>query len=190
MMRSRVTLGDLVCGFIGKILQISWIRYRLVEYAKKRPFTHIGRAPDDIYMKRYWLFNQRWRIPFLPAIRIHHIMQADEERELHDHPFDFRSFLLAGNYTEVDLMGNYNCLDQGDTYHSRAERFHRITSVSRGGVHTLVICGRKRNVWGFLVYRTAMDVMDMDLAAPKKIHHKLHDTGMRLFTEEEVNGRG
>lgn len=187
MSRNGRSFGDILCGLIARILAHHWVRYRLVAYAKKRPFSHIGKSPTEIYMRRYWLFNKRWRIPFLPAIRIHHIMLPDDERELHDHPFDFRSFIIAGEYVEVDLMGNYHIHEQGTTYFSRAERFHRITQVSRGGVHTLVICGRKGNVWGFLAYAAAQDVLEYQFLTPKKIHHRDHDNGMRLFTEEEVN---
>jgi hypothetical protein len=55
--------------------------------------SHIG--PEGSYMRRFI-----FRHPF-GTVRLHNILRSDEDRHLHDHPFDFTSFLLSGGYTET-----------------------------------------------------------------------------------------
>jgi hypothetical protein len=52
--------------------------------------SHIG--PGGSYMRRY-IFRTPWF-----TLRLHHILRSDDDRHLHDHPFDFTSFLLTGGY--------------------------------------------------------------------------------------------
>lgn len=47
-----------------------------------------------VYMRR-WILHT----PF-GDLRLHHILRSDHDRDLHDHPFDFWTFLLTGGYTE------------------------------------------------------------------------------------------
>ena len=68
---------------------------RLIAYAKKRPYHHLGS-----YMLRYWLKDpgedcKTW------GARIHHIKRSDHDRCLHDHPWPNTSVVLAGGYWEV-----------------------------------------------------------------------------------------
>jgi hypothetical protein len=39
------------------------------------------------------------RAPF-GQLRVHHFFRSDEDRELHDHPWAFVTFILSGGYTE------------------------------------------------------------------------------------------
>lgn len=126
----------------------------LIRNAMKRPYIHL-----DGYMHRWWLLPgaaareqaPKW-LRWCPiSIRIHHILTPDSGRHLHDHPFDFRTVVLRGWYVEQDVMGNLRLYEQGDSYGSRAERFHRITAVSPGGAWTMFICLGYRGTWGFLV---------------------------------------
>jgi hypothetical protein len=129
----------------------------LINRAKKTPYFHL-----DGYMRRWWLLP-RWLIgadqygnPFprawLPiSARVHHILRADNERELHDHPFDYRTIILKGWYVEEDIFGELHYRGTGDTVANRAQTFHRIATVSPGGVWTLFIISRRINRWGFLV---------------------------------------
>jgi hypothetical protein len=55
----------------------------------------IGAKHINDYMHR-WLVRTPWF-----TLRIHHILRSDNERDLHDHPFDFTSFIFKGSYTEV-----------------------------------------------------------------------------------------
>ena len=129
----------------------------IIWYAKRRPFLHLGG-----YMHRYWCMPRclLHRIngalePFyavLPfTIRVHHILRADADPYLHDHPWNWRTVILRGWYEEEDVFGTRWVRMAGDTRKASAETFHRITRVSSGGVWTLFIMGRWRNRWGFMV---------------------------------------
>ena len=140
----------------------------------------------QMYMGRWWLFNPYSRQTHKPALwwcprsfRIHHIMRPDEDRDLHDHPWNARTIILRGWYTEqrpagaewkkavlagmvskpaqkwVDWVMNDACewikRDQGDTASLNHGEYHRIAQVSPGGVITLFITSKWRGDWGFLV---------------------------------------
>jgi hypothetical protein len=49
----------------------------------------------DLYMRRWWL-----ELPNGDTFRVHNIVRSDADCDLHDHPFDFDSFLW-GEYTEI-----------------------------------------------------------------------------------------
>jgi hypothetical protein len=131
-------------------------------------------------MARWWLFNGwgdarqkllAW-VPF--SMRVHYIATADEDRELHDHPWPARTFILKGWYREIRLVdptrlevtrdigdhppGTYfrggdqvEFLRQaGDTATLDFEEFHRITEISEGGVYTLFVSWGWAGDWGFL----------------------------------------
>ncbi len=120
--------------------------------------SHIG--PNGSYMRRWIL-----RTPF-GMLRLHHILRSDTDRHLHDHPFDFVSFLLTGGYHEAvpcphcDRFdgtndGCYRCKEGLKTQYwprfsvvrKRAEDLHRLTLDKP--IWTLVFSGLKRREWGF-----------------------------------------
>lgn len=97
---------------------------------------------------------------------------------LHNHPWNARTIILRGFYTEkrlvkgdvreealIDLRqsGLHEEVVQaarvtetitrqaGDTAALRFGEYHRISEVSEDGVYTLFISGKWRGVWGFLV---------------------------------------
>lgn len=131
-------------------------------------------------MARWWLFNgwgesRQKALPWLPfSARIHFIATADEDRELHDHPWPARTIILKGWYRETRLvnpehtvngvpepgypMGEYFTGGEqveftrrpGDTSTLDFCEFHRITEISEGGVYTLFISWPWAGDWGFL----------------------------------------
>lgn len=132
----------------------------LIKFAQWRGPTKYG---GHIYGHDGELYMQRWKIldsDFL-NIRVHHIVRRDEDRHLHDHPWNWASLVLRGGYIEelpaelrptfsgdkevtwfrVRLAGSF-CL-------RRALDRHRIASV-RPGTYTLFITGPKINWWGFV----------------------------------------
>lgn len=139
----------------------------LIRRAMKTPFTHL---PG--YMNRYWLFNAydskdgkpATPISWLPSIRVHHILRPDEDRHLHDHPWDARTIILKGGYVEEKLCAYGVAADgqfyertapsirlPGDTTPIRFGEFHSIMTVPEAGAWTMFITFRYRGVWGFLV---------------------------------------
>lgn len=113
--------------------------------------SHIG-SPGNIYMKRFILL-----LPWGATIRLHGIMRSDDDRHLHDHPFDFVSLLLTGGYFETapldGLTSNADTLramrfwPRFSVLRRRAEDLHALT-LDRP-VWTLVYAGPKRREWGF-----------------------------------------
>ena len=84
------------------------------------------------------------------AIRLHCIVNADRDRDLHNHPFDFDSLILAGWYFE-NVIDGFKINMEGYWNHGRAGTFHRIAVVPAGGVWTLFFMTKNSNDWGFLV---------------------------------------
>lgn len=129
---------------------MSWLLRR----AQKRPFEHL-----DGYMNRWWLVEPGSILAlFLPVMRFHEILRPDADRHPHDHPWSFRSIVLRGAYVEErlvsDELGGYKswlARRAGSTYRMAFGDYHRISTVSHGGVLTLCILGKKQDTWGFLV---------------------------------------
>ena len=142
--------------FVARIVALPPIAEYLIRRAKRTPYFDL---PG--YMNRWWLFNPFQKrngvksvpYPRLPSIRVHHILRADLNRHLHDHPWDARSIILKGWYDEIrhnDPLRYHNRY-VGDTATLKYGEYHRITSVSEGGVWTLFITYKYRGTWGFLV---------------------------------------
>lgn len=126
----------------------------LVRHAKRNPYRHL-----DGYMERYWLLRTRWL-----SCRLHVILASDDDRALHDHPWNYATVVLRGGYTEVTpdpvISGlTWAChlpegqrrewIAPGRVLFRRAESLHRL-EVPRGQTClTLFFTGRKRRSWGF-----------------------------------------
>lgn len=117
-------------------------------------YKHDIGPEDDVYMRR-WILRV-----FGYSIRLHHIRRPDGERDLHDHPFWFVSFVLRGWYKERvgvfahDLPGLVS-MTWTETIRwlntKSAMKPHKITETPPGGVWTLVFTGRIVRRWGFHV---------------------------------------
>lgn len=160
---------------LARFLARPTVADRLIAYAMRTPYSHLPSDDDPSYMARYWVFNPydretnvpRWA-PLIPfSIRVHHIKRADNERHMHDHPWNARTIILRGWYCEqrnterdwqlFELVGGWPGGSErivrvrGTTARLGFEEYHRITQVSPGGAWTLFISWRWRGVWGFLV---------------------------------------
>jgi hypothetical protein len=142
---------------IAKILAIPAVTCWLIRRAQRTPYWHI--VKDGVtYMERYWLVNpydnatRKTKHSWFPlSLRIHHIMQPDQDRDLHDHPWNARTFILHGWYREVREDGAIIRRVAGDTARLNFGEYHRITEVSDGGVWTLFVTGKFQGMWGFKV---------------------------------------
>lgn len=177
----------MIATLIARALARPAVTGWLIRRAMRTPYTHITSADgSQVYMRRYWLFNPYpadssgnrpwWKFPI--SIRLHQIMREDDDRDLHDHPWNARTFILRGGYTEARReeaphYPRYSVAEfeamrgirpgrpapvvteyirgPGDTAALRFGEYHRITEVSLGGVWTLFVTGRYRGTWGFLV---------------------------------------
>lgn len=146
-------------NLLARFLARPAVAKAIVQRAQRSPYFNITSADGTTtYMGRWWLFN-RYDLPngarfkFLPSIRVHHIMRADLDRHLHDHPWNARTFILQGWYYEqmTDDPQDIHCREAGYTGRLLFGQYHRIAIVPRTGVWTLFITWRYRGTWGFLV---------------------------------------
>lgn len=104
--------------------------------------------PTSLYLRRWYLL----KTPFF-GIYLHAIYREDHDRNLHDHPWSFISFILSGGYIEerIDAIGDpirinfvarFNRLRHGE--------YHRILKLDIVPTYSLVFVGRRRSSWGFV----------------------------------------
>lgn len=105
------------------------------------PCDKIASEEAGEYMRRYHLEFTRDR-----AIRFHHILTSDPGTDMHDHPWDFVSVMLAGAYTEVTPDGAVR-YEAPCVITRQAEHLHRL--VLDAPAWTYVVCGPVRRRWGF-----------------------------------------
>ncbi|OEC62122.1 hypothetical protein A7D21_26830 [Pseudomonas sp. AP19] len=166
---------NLFWRLVAKLLARPAVAAWLIARAQRTPYLHIMSADgSEMYMGRWWLFKPYSRKSHKPALwwcpwsfRVHHIMRPDEDRDLHDHPWNARTIILRGSYVEsrfADERSKHRLIDcqtgeahtlitrrTGDTARLNHGEYHRIASVSAGGVVTLFITSKWRGDWGFLV---------------------------------------
>lgn len=152
-------LKETLWQIVADVVSTPIVRDYLIKRAMRTPYFHL-----EGYMNRYWLFNaydfdvkdkykrKKESISWLPSIRIHHILRKDEDRALHDHPWDARTIILKGWYLER-LYGNTipQMRIEGDTRAIKFGEYHSIDEVSEGGVWTMFFTWKYMGVWGFLV---------------------------------------
>lgn len=147
---------------VAAIVTAPGIRGWIVARASRTPYSDIyGADGKSLYMRRFWLFNPYDNVPggnlrrfaWLPlSIRVHHIIRPDEDRHLHDHPWNYRTVILDGTYAEMRSDGKQYRRETGDTAEGKHNDFHKITWVDPViGAVTLFITFRYRGTWGFKV---------------------------------------
>ena len=103
-----------------------------------------------LHFKRWQILNTPWF-----CVYIHGIYHKDEDKYLHNHPWNIWTMILWGSYIEELLAKN-----EKDRVHKtrtflnmgyrNSEQFHCIKSVMSKRVITLAIVGkRKEKKWGY-----------------------------------------
>lgn len=125
---------------------------------------------DTLYMRRFYVW-QRKLGPGMErrgALFLHAIVRSDGDRHCHCHPWWFRTFCLAGGYSEeLGTFGSHRItgvrvLRLFRTRWNPAERVHKVTlNKRRDGSErpawTLVLVGPAYRVWGFHTERGFVD---------------------------------
>lgn len=98
------------------------------------------------------VYLRRWRLetPWF-SIRLHHWFASDDDRSMHDHPWDFITMPLRGSYVDETPAGPQR-VRAGRIYYRPSTHAHWV-HLDRGRVWTLVLTGPKVRRWGFLVGR-------------------------------------
>ena len=152
-------MKDRSLKFLAKIFAYCYQHsQRLQKRLMRDSYGHLWRrGGQGPYMLRYRVVDTgTWQSAALKALtlgkydhcRLHVIMQPDVDRELHNHPFNYRTFILDGWYREERPGGKRNVLT-GNTVTGAG--YHRIALVPPDGVTTLFFMGKDRGEWGFMV---------------------------------------
>lgn len=124
-------------------LILNWIRklFLVKEIISKQGVVHF---------RRYELLSTPWF-----NLYIHHILESDQDQDLHDHPWDFQSLIMKGAYLEIvkTVSSNFTkTLVQmhlpGDVVSRNAEDAHKIKLLSES-VWTLVLTSKPHRDWGY-----------------------------------------
>ena len=96
----------------------------------------------------------RWRIIHTPwfGIYLHKWLKPDPRPTLHNHPWNFISFILKGNYMEIGFTEtrNFHWVKHIKRVNVvRRSDFHTITFVESGTI-SLMFVGRTHQDWGYL----------------------------------------
>lgn len=107
-----------------------------------KPHFIIG-GKENPYMLRWFLLpRNKWF-----TIYLHKFLRDDDDRALHDHPWNFLSFMLKGSYDEVTDNGIVSRTSPSFAFR-RAEHRHRVILTS-DHCWTIVIRGKVIREWGF-----------------------------------------
>lgn len=101
----------------------------------------------DLYLRRLYVIATPWF-----SVMIHWIVAPDPDRDPHDHPWSFYSFIWRGGYYEwvypQDGRKQLHRHERWSGHLMRAEGVHKIEEVEEGTI-TVVITGPRRREWGF-----------------------------------------
>lgn len=121
------------------------------------------REPDfiigDNYLRRWWIIPRNEGC----NIYLHEINNSDDDRALHDHPWENTSMLLEGSYIEHTPDGSF-LREAGSIITRRATDAHRLEIVPGGRAVSLFLTGPKLREWGFHCpkgWRLWSDFVDM-----------------------------
>ena len=152
---------------------MTWLgRYRIIN----------DRQTGEPYLERYYLFlKDRNKFPF--NIFLHKFIKSDPD-ELHDHPWNYSTFIIKGGYWEWYPILN----DQGNvvgssrtwrgpfTFRSaKANSMHRVELEPGVTPWTIFIPGKKKKDWGFVIPKYVYDkTLGMDVINYTWVDHKTH----------------
>ena len=107
-----------------------------------------SRDPDfvigDNYLRRWWVMPRNK----LQNIYLHEINKSDDDRALHDHPWENTSFIIRGSYIEHTPDAVY-VRKPGDVVNRPANALHRLECEDGARVISLFITGPIVREWGF-----------------------------------------
>jgi hypothetical protein len=105
-------------------------------------------APDfiigDNYLRRWWIIPRNEGC----NVYLHEILHSDDDRALHDHPWDNTSMLLMGSYIEHTPEGAF-LREVGSIVSRKATDAHRLEIPEGGRAVSLFMTGPKLREWGF-----------------------------------------
>lgn len=121
------------------------------DYGQRWSIWQVFNIPEPsgerTYLKRLRIVQTPWF-----GLYVHWIYLPDNDRDPHDHPWNFTSMVLRGGYTEVLHTSRDDCA----MHEHRRWSIHRMpTHLAHGIVRlqprtiTLIFTGRRSRDWGF-----------------------------------------
>lgn len=110
-----------------------------------------------VHFQRYRLLNTPWL-----KIYVHKICQSDQDRHMHDHPWNFVSLLLSGSYREYSAVSprwqdvKERVIAAGRMVRHHHTDAHRIRLLTPH-VWSLVFAYGKTRPWGYQTERGWME---------------------------------
>lgn len=102
-------------------------------------------------MSRFYLLHVGRR--FLPGIYLHFFHRGDQDRDLHNHPWQSSwSLIIWGGYEEERLVNGKVLTKRftpGSVNSIKADDFHRVTLLNSAGCWSLFFAGDRMQEWGF-----------------------------------------
>lgn len=108
------------------------------------------RKPDEVIENSSGVYLNRWYLVRNPPhcnVYVHQFLGSDDDRALHDHPWDSTSIVLAGRYLEHLKEGKV-VREIGDVIMRDAYTPHRVELLGTE-CWTLFTTGPKHKEWGF-----------------------------------------
>jgi hypothetical protein len=130
----------------------------------------------EIVSKEGEVHFRRYRVLITPwfDIYLHHILKSDQDKDMHDHPFSFKSLILSGAYQEIcERHPDFSKLEikeylMGDVVSHCGEDIHKI-SLLTDSVWTLVFASKHYRMWG---YRFNKDKHWIDFDTYRRLKNK------------------
>jgi hypothetical protein len=166
-------IGLHVSGWFQRLLSCLFFHEDIVKDIDGRP---------SLYLRRWFLWG--WS-PMSKdprprrGIYLHHICRPDDDRDPHDHPWNFTTIVLRGGYVDERwgviengrvMVGLEPC-GPGTIRRRQAEHLHRVQLAPGRTSWSLVFISPKRRSWGFMTeagwvhhanYLGAEAVLDLD----------------------------
>ena len=99
---------------------------------------------DDPYLHRWWITPRTGK----GAVYLHEMFKPDDDRALHDHPWESLSICLSGGMTEYMTNGESREVSKGDIIWRGSTYAHRL-GQPKPNTRTLFITGERMRTWGF-----------------------------------------
>lgn len=136
---------------------INYLHRWAVRVVKGRPADFVIAPHGTPYLRRWYLLP---RNPLL-NVYLHQIIESDDDRALHDHPWWNCSVLLAGGYLEHEFVTpeladlgltdtRFSVRLSGDVVFRGARLAHRL-ELKAGTCWSLFITGPRLRRWGFIL---------------------------------------
>ena len=97
-----------------------------------------------VYLNRWWIIPRNE----VQNVYLHQGLRDDDDRALHDHPWDNQSYVIKGRYREITPDGSF-IREAGELVCREATDAHRLELVNGEPFVSLFFTGPKVREWGF-----------------------------------------